>query len=127
VEPGGALQEQQIAEIQDRQSRFLVPADGDGDGDIDLIAAGMNSGVWFLQQQDDHTFAKMLIDAESGGYEHATHAADLDGNGVVEIYVAADRQHKLRRYTWNGNDFDRADIYDIPPRHITWNIQDTRL
>ncbi|MBW2253224.1 MAG: VCBS repeat-containing protein, partial [Deltaproteobacteria bacterium] len=87
------------------------------------IAAGMRSGVWLLEPATDGSFTKTLIDANSSGFEHATHVADLDGDGTPEIYVAADDQKKVRRYTWNGSAFDKTDIADTPARHITWNVQ----
>ena len=35
------------------------------------------------------------IDADSSGFEHAAYVADLDGDGTLELYVAADDQHEL--------------------------------
>ena len=67
------------------------------------------------------------IDKESSGFEHATHVADLDGDKKAEIYVAADDQRELRRYVWNGTDFDREVISRIPKLHISWNLQDAKL
>jgi len=113
-----------VATLDDQQCRVLVAGDVDGDGVVELVASGMRSGVWMLEPAMDGTFTKVHIDADSSGFEHATHVADLDGNGTPEIYVAADDQKALRRYTWNGQRFDRTDIAEIPPHHITWNIQD---
>ena len=64
------------------------------------------------------------IDANSSGFEHATHAADLDGDGKSESYVAADNQKEVRRYVWNGESFDRKVIAEIGASHLTWNLQD---
>jgi hypothetical protein len=116
-----------VATLEDQLCRVLVAGDVDHDGTVELVAAGMRSGLWLLEPASDGTFAKTSIDANSSGFEHATHLADLDGDGTPEIYVAADDQKKLRRYTWNGSGFDRVDIAEIPPRHITWNLQDGNL
>jgi hypothetical protein len=124
---GGAWTEVEVARLDDQQCRFLVPGDVDGDGQIELVAAGMKSGLWVLQPQPDGTFTNELIDANSGGFEHATHVADLDGDGKVEIYVAADAQKEFRRYTWNGTGFSRKVIARIPDQHITWNLVDAKL
>ena len=110
--------------LDDKQCRFLLSGDVDGDGKLELIAAGMDSGLWLLESKGDGTFDNVLIDKNSGGFEHATHVADLDGDGKLEIYVAADKQKELRQYKWNGESFSRYYIDDIDQSHITWNIQD---
>ncbi len=127
--PGsGGWTEKVVATIQDDQNRFLLADDVDHDGQLELIAAGFKSGLWMLERGEDGMFEPVLIDANSGGFEHAAHTADLDGDGKVEIYVAADQQKEFRMYTWNGSDgFDRKIIGSIGPSdrsHITWNIQD---
>ncbi len=106
------------------QTRFLVPGDVDHDGKTDLVAAAMKTGLWVLKRSDDGKFTSTVIDPNSGGFEHATHVADLDGDGKVEIYVAADKQREVRRYLWNGATFDKVRIGAIPEKHITWNLQD---
>jgi hypothetical protein len=118
----GAWTEHLVATIEDQQTRFLVPGDVDGDGTIELVAAGMKSGLWLLEPNADGTFATSLIDRNSSGFEHATLVTDLDGDGKVEIYVAADEQGKVRRYVWDGAAFARTEIADIGPRHFTWNL-----
>jgi len=50
----------------------------------------MASGLWLLEHRPDNVFKLRLIDAETGGFEHATHITDLDEDGKLEIYVAAD-------------------------------------
>ena len=75
-------------------------------------------------------FSVQLIDRGSSGFEHASHVADLDGDGKVELYVAADDQKSLRRYLWDGQSFQRSDIGTIgsdSERHLSWNIQDGTL
>ena len=124
---GGQWTETVVAELQDKQCRFLVPGDVDHDGKMDLVAAGMDSGLWMLSLNEDGSFEKTLIDKNSGGFEHSTHVADLDGDGKAEIYVAADKQKAMRRYVWNGSSFGRKKLGDIPEQHITWNIQDAKL
>jgi hypothetical protein len=124
----GAWTETVVASLEDDQCRFLVAADANHDGKTDLVAAGYKSGLWMLERDDEGGFGKAtLIDRNSGGFEHATHAADLDGDGKVEIYVAADQQREFRVYTWDGSGFARKKIASIATGRITWNLQDGLL
>jgi hypothetical protein len=120
----GSWSETVIAELQDRQCRFIVPGDIDGDGQIEIVAAAMDSGLWALQPDGDGTFTPELIDAKSGGFEHATHLADLDNDGQMEIYVASDKQKEFRRYVYVDGQYRKEVIAPIPAMHITWNLQD---
>jgi hypothetical protein len=119
----GFRPESTVATLDDRQCRFLVPADIDGDGRAELIAAGWKTGLYLLRPQADGSFASERFDAESTGFEHATFATDLNRDGKVEVYVAADDQRALRRYIWNGTSFDRSFVAAIPEGRITWNLQ----
>jgi hypothetical protein len=127
---GGKWTEKAIASLpNEKQLRFLVPGDVTGDGKVDLVAAGMDSGLWVLQRGDDGTFTPQLVDAVSGGFEHATHVADLDGDGKLEIYSASEnkRDRSISRFAWNGTTWVKTKVADIPERRITWNLQDAKL
>jgi len=127
---GGKWTEKPIASLpNEKQLRFLVPGDVTGDGKIDLVAAGMDSGLWVLQRGDDGVFTPQLVDAVSGGFEHATHVADLDGDGKLEIYAASEnkRDRSISRFVWNGSTWVKTKVADIPERRITWNLQDAKL
>lgn len=113
-----------VATLEDDMCRFLLVTDANHDGHLDLVAAGKTSGLWLLERQPDGTFSTTSIDRDSGGFEHATHAADLDGDGKDELYVASDDQGELRSYVWDGAKFAKTVLGPIPPRTLTWNIQD---
>ncbi len=121
-----------VGTLDDQQCRFLAPGDVDGDGQLEIVAAGYKTGLYVLELGEEGTWTPTLIDADSGGFEHSTNVADLDGDGTLEIYVANDVDKKdergaLRRYVWNGTSYDRSEISEIAPLHITWNLQDARL
>ena len=113
----------------EKQCRFLVPGDLNGDGKKDIVAAGMETGLWLLERGADGTFSKTGIDADSGGFEHATDVADLDGDGKLEIYAASEKvgARVLRKFSWDGTMWKKEKIADIPDQRITWNLQDGTL
>ena len=115
--PSGTL----IAALPDVQCRFLNAGDVDGDGKAELIASTLEAGVWMIKPGQDE-WATKLVDRNSGGYEHATALADLDGDGKLEIYAASDDQQQLRRYRWTGEEFERTDLFTITSRHITFGL-----
>jgi FG-GAP-like repeat len=115
-----------IATIDDRLSRFLVAGDLDGDGKRELIASTFSSGIWLLRPGKDPKarWRAELVDADSAGFEHATVIADLDGDGVSELYVASDKHKEVRRYVWKNGKPVREVIYrrgDDRPI-FTWNL-----
>ncbi len=120
-----------LATIADRQCRFLVPGDFDRDGRIELVAATMTAGLFLIEPPEqgiDGPWSAARFDADSGGFEHAAVGADLDGDGGLELYVAADRQKELRRYAWNTERgaFDRETIGRFEGRIFTWNLMGSR-
>ena len=115
-----------IAEIKDSLSRFLTVGDVDGDGKNEMVAAAFSSGLWLLRPGDDPSakWKAELIDRDSAGFEHAAILTDLDGDGVVELYVASDRHKEVRRYVWDGRRMKREVIYKRPDDRpiFTWNL-----
>ncbi len=115
-----------IAVIKDSLSRFLMTGDIDGDGKDEMIAAAFSSGLWLLRPGADPNakWKAELIDRDSAGFEHAAILTDLDGDGVVELYVASDRHKEVRRYVWNGKRMEREVIYKRPDDRpiFTWNL-----
>ncbi|MEW5800888.1 MAG: VCBS repeat-containing protein [bacterium] len=149
---GGTFSGKVIADLPDMLCRNLTAGDVDGDGSIDIVASTMQSGIFILRQkragekkqprekhqEEKHPedqpkeqqeasatageWEKTLIDADSSGFEHATLIADLDHDGLCEIYVASDDQHVLRRYQWNGQTFQRDDLVPLQLDDITFCV-----
>lgn len=124
----------EIASIEDRQTRFLLASDFDGDGEQELVAAAMKTGIYYLDSAVDEasgarTWTAQRFETDSSGFEHATIARDLDGDGTLELYVAADDQRELRKYTWDAENktFNRELLGRLQDSTITWNIEAGKL
>ncbi len=112
-----------IATLDDQLCRFLTAGDVDGDGMLEIVAATHRAGLWLLRRRGD-AWEQTLIAADSSSFEHATVLLDLDGDGRDELYVASDDQGQVRRYTWEGDAWQREIIWEYSdglPR-FTWNI-----
>lgn len=126
---GQALVGTVIGELPgEAQCRFLVAGDVNHDGKAELVAASKGTGLWLLESGPD-AFTTTKIAENTGGFEHATHLADLDNDGKLEIYAASEmRRHRLlRRYVFDGERYVPTVIAPIPERHITWNLADGTL
>jgi hypothetical protein len=130
----GTFEHQSVAKIKDRQTRFLVAADFDGDGFKELVAAAMKTGLYLIDGEAgaDGTITwqePVVFDRMSGGFEHAVLAEDLDGDGKVELYVAADDQRELKRYDWDaeGKTFKRTKLGSLQELTFTWNVEVGKL
>lgn len=130
----GTFEHQSVMKIQDRQTRFLLAADFDGDGFKEVIAAAMKTGLYMVDGEVDDkgtiTWGEPVnFEKVSGGFEHAMLANDLDGDGKVELYVAADDQRDLKRYDWDAEKktFKRTDLGKLENLTFTWNIETGKL
>lgn len=117
---------QVIARFDDRLGRFLTAGDVDGDGRKEMVAALYSNGVWLLTPGANPRgmWKTKSIDRNSGGFEHASILADLDEDGVSELYVVSDKHGEVRRYVWQDGKPVREVIYKRTDGNsvFTWNL-----
>ena len=112
-----------IATLDDQLCRFLTAGDVDGDGVLEIVAATHRAGVWLLRRRGD-AWDKTLVASDSSSFEHSAILLNLDDDGRDELYVASDDQGQVRRYTLEGDAWEREIILEYSdglPR-FTWNI-----
>lgn len=110
-----------VCVLPDRMCRFLNAGDVDGDGKPEVVASMHKAGIW-LARPGPGQWQTELINRNSGGFEHATVLADLDADGVQEIYVAADKQQQVCRYRWADGQWQQDVIYNIEDDKICFGI-----
>jgi hypothetical protein len=86
------------------------------------VAAGFKSGLWWVKPRRDKEWQRQLIDANSSGFEHACAAADMNGDGTEELYVASDDQKELRRYKLRSGSFHKELLLPLVGDVITWGL-----
>jgi hypothetical protein len=125
--PAGAMfAHKEVGEVPDRQMRVLAAGDVNGDGKKDLVGSSLKKGIWLFEKQGLN-WKVTNIDDNSSGYEHPLHLADLDGDGIPEIYVAAEDQGELNFLRWKDGKFVKELVVPLNKGDITWNITDGRF
>ncbi|HXG47179.1 MAG TPA: aryl-sulfate sulfotransferase [Methylomirabilota bacterium] len=113
-----------VVTLDDTLCRFLTVGDVDGNGTKEMVAAANKSGLWLLRPYPNGPWDRELIDANSGGFEHASILLDLDGDERDELYVASDNQREVRRYEWTPKGWRHEVLlrYTDKLNRLTWNI-----
>ena len=80
----GTFSHEDVVTIDDQQTRFLVAGDFDGDGRKEMVAAAMKTGLYYIDSEvkgDKTEWTITNFDSVSSGFEHASVAHDMDGDG----------------------------------------------
>ncbi len=106
------------------QARVLLAADLRGTHKPSLIVTTMRAGIWELLPTSESTqWDASQIDPTASGFELAAGVADLDQDGNLELYAAADNQDEIRAYRWTGRSYSQEVVFHLPKRDLTWTIE----
>ena len=124
----GSFDFEEIAQIQDTMTRFIIAEDFDGDGTKEIIAAAKKTGLYRIVPGADG-WTVTQFDDQSSSFEHAILAFDSNRDSKPELFVAADNQQTLNRYDWQADTgtFKKTKIGKLQPSVFTWNIASGKL
>jgi hypothetical protein len=91
----------------------IAAVDLDNDGDLDLVLAGDNH-AYVMANAGDGTFTHVLTLTSTGHTEHVL-AADLDGDGLVDLYFGNYDTTSLGGNTVNRLYLNRGNLEFAPP------------
>ncbi len=109
-------------------ARSVYAADLDGDGDLDIISAAQSSDqvAWYENQRGQPlVFVKRIVSKSADGVQHV-HAADMDGDGDMDILSASEFDRKIAWYENQGGStpgfLERTIDLDAPGAHALYTI-----
>lgn len=105
--------------------RFLLGGDLDHDNASELIAATFKQGIWMFESSSTLPLKGKVLTRDTGGFEHASLLADIDGNGELELFVADDTHGRLVRFQWADGQLGSPEVLltrTVPRSAMTWNL-----
>jgi hypothetical protein len=106
------------------QARVLLDTDLIRSGKRHLLVTTLKGGIWLLTPPAPGAaqWSRRKLGAESSGVEHAAGIADLDGDGLEEVYVSAENRRAVYQLAWAGRSVGARTIYNLPGRDLTWSL-----
>ncbi|MCH7700178.1 MAG: VCBS repeat-containing protein [Planctomycetes bacterium] len=96
----GSFGPQQIITTQANYARSVFAADLDGDGDIDVLSASGNDDkiAWYENTDGLGSFGAQQIITTTAEFAASVFAADLDGDGDLDVLSASESDDKIAWY-----------------------------
>ena len=91
-----------ISEMSDSVSAHVSVADLDNDGKVDLVTSSEDSIFWYKNLGNGNFSTLLMIDDSSYRYPRI-YTADLDGDGLVEVFFTSRGDDKVGFYKNLGN------------------------
>ena len=91
---------QQIITTSARQASSVFAADIDGDGDMDVLSASYldDKIAWYENTDGNGTFGAPQIITISANAAYSVFAADIDGDGDMDVLSASYNDDKIAWY-----------------------------
>eukprot|EP00944_MAST-04C_sp_MAST-4C-sp1_P001464 g1464.t1 len=98
----GTFSSQHIITTQANWARSVYAVDIDGDGDIDVLSASENDDkiAWYENADGKGTFSSTthhIITTQANG-ARSVYAADVDGDGDIDVFSASENDDKIAWY-----------------------------
>jgi hypothetical protein len=119
---GHSWQDHPVGQINGRGWRRVHAADIDGDGDPDVQAVSEGVGNYYIswwenRGGDSSLWPERYLDFNAPGYDPFVFAADVTGNGIVEVLGSAGSYAPDQLFFWNVVSF-------LPSGELTSSILD---
>ncbi|MBN2091997.1 T9SS type A sorting domain-containing protein [candidate division KSB1 bacterium] len=91
---------QQIITTQTDSVLYLFAIDLDLDSDIDVLSASIGDGkiCWFENKDGKGDFSDAIVITQQAAGATSVHAADIDGDGDIDVLSASEYDHKVAWY-----------------------------
>ena len=92
--------QQTIVATETRRAWSVYAADQDGDGDIDVLSAssGDDKIAWYENTDGAGGFGPQQVITTEADSARSVYAADLDGDGDIDVMSASSRDSKIAWY-----------------------------
>ncbi|MGD8778049.1 MAG: FG-GAP-like repeat-containing protein [Ignavibacteria bacterium] len=96
----GSFSDKKVITTKTDSVLYLYAADLDLDNDIDILSASIGDDkiCWFENQDGKGDFSDQIIITDKAGGATSVHAADMDGDGDIDILSTSEYDHKVAWY-----------------------------
>jgi len=117
----GSFGSQQVISPPENGALSVFAADVDGDGDLDVLSASVGGSptyesriAWYENMDGAASFGSQQVISTAVSYPHSVFAADVDGDGDLDVLSASYYDDKIAWYENLGSQFALATTGTAP-------------